>query len=104
MSKKTEMENAFAEWQDAEERAANALLEYIEERAREILAENAHLNEYVQGMGTFSFTTGEYLKHPEVEAYDKELYDLIMEHHCKGLCITGVAMRFTADGPRIEHW
>lgn len=90
--------------------AFESAIELVELEARNILRKNKSLDEFVMAMGSASFTTKKKKGTPYYDIVDlgknpsfKRLNDFINQWDSY-LKITGEAMRFTANGPKITDW
>lgn len=86
--------------------ATRIAVELVEGHARRILRTHANLDEFVMGMGRAFFTLkGDDKTNLDTDErrYFKPIDDLLHEFD-QELHITGIPMRFTADGPKITNW
>ncbi len=80
----------------------------VEKMARKILKDNSHFHEFIMGMGSISFTFNSIDPTQdntvELDEFEEtsEL-NLFIEKWDDLLRITGTAMRFTANGPKITE-
>lgn len=83
--------------------AQRQALEEVKKQARLILKRNAKFEEFVMGMGTWTFThrNGNYVE--ENDKRVKVVADIIYEWD-NVLKITGNSVRFTAYGPEVTDW
>lgn len=78
---------------------ASALAE-LERRARKELRSNPELDEFVMCMGSHFFTKEGTVFHD----YEAPAVDSLIDEWDTYLRLTGVPMRFTADGPIRRDW
>jgi hypothetical protein len=95
----------MAEMELHREKATEAALQEIERLARRMLKKYKYMDEFLMAMGGYFVT-----RKPDKEIlYDlqnkewKELESFIDEYDDE-LKLTGDAMRFTAEGPKITDW
>lgn len=90
--------------EDLYHRAGVLAIREVEKEARRILKSDPDLNEFVMAMGAAFFTdkNGDNHQLQDIDAAE-ELRDFILEWD-EYLRITGVPMRFTADGDKITDW
>ena len=88
------------------DQTVNAALAEVERIARKILVEHPVLDEFIMGMGTWSFTSrrdkGMSWTYPD-KTYMKPMDDFICEWD-EYLRLTGTPMRFTATGKVKTEW
>ena len=101
------------------QKACNAALALIEERARAIMRKNPDIDHFTMAMGSWFFWGKD---DRQVEVYDEHyhatgtiVFTYTAKEWAKPLCdvfeewdehlkLTGVPMRFTADGPVVRDW
>ncbi len=83
--------------------ARKLAIAHVEASARKILQDHPNLDEFVMGMGTCFFNEGKENLGPEQRAYMRPLSDFIDDWD-ETLHMTGIPMRFTANGPKITDW
>lgn len=104
------MSNVNAQIQYHYDAASNLALVKVEFMARKILREHPVLKEFVMAMGAVTFVStqpgrgqAEMSIGLEERSYMRPLKDFIDEWD-NILHLTGVPMRFTADGPKVTDW
>lgn len=90
------------------ERAVAIAVEETERLARKALREHPDVKEFVMGMGRALFVVHEDEEHEDIVGVDeddrfKELSEFLGRWD-NDLRVTGIAMRFTADGPKVTEW
>lgn len=79
--------------------------EQVETIARRILKDNPQLDEFIMGMGVWFFTTkkGENLSWDNKRGYIEPMIHFLNKWN-ENLHLTGIPMRFTAEGPKVTDW
>jgi len=89
------------------DKATKLAVDNVEKMAREILAHNPELKEFIMAMGTWFFVDkhGHHIDNADIKEYPalEPLFSFICKWDNE-LKITGESMRFTAFGPKITDW
>jgi len=85
-------------------KSENIALKILEQKARKILTQHPNLNEFVMGMGGWSFWDKKDNRYTDNEvSYLVPFANFIIKYD-NYLKLTGNPMRFTAKGKIIKNW
>ena len=99
---RAELSKAMSALARADCKATRAALDLLEFKAREVLACDPSLTEFVMAMGSCGFTDrhGNCVYKWNGNAYPPSIAEFISKYD-EDLKLTGVPMRFTATGPKV---